>query len=202
MPPAHLSGIPHDWPGSLLRKRLLKAQFGAVLSGDKPTCFPSLARCCTLHADKGHLSSAGCRGSMVIAHAPQNISTCGEEPTAPAGYLNLPGTPTAAARASLTQQGTGVRAPRSACCRTRAESCRRGFQVNARGCAQSLYSLPSPSPYWHSCSRQCNWGWGGQGGIPQRRQTVCFPLPAAFPVAANVCFRVGGGLSTRVCVMC
>lgn len=35
--PAHPPRISHGYPGSLLRKHLLKAQFGAVLSGDKPT---------------------------------------------------------------------------------------------------------------------------------------------------------------------
>lgn len=41
-----------------MRKRLLKAQFGAVLSGDKPPRFPSLA----LPAAKGQLSSASAAG--------------------------------------------------------------------------------------------------------------------------------------------
>lgn len=182
MLPAHPFGIPHGWPGSLLRKCLLKAQFGAVLSGDKPTCFPSLALCCALQADKGQLSSASCSG-----HPPRLQGQHGHHPHSPK-YLHLWGKADCTCKmpqpsrhshrpstciADTTGHLIGVCAPRSVCCHTRAKSCRCGSQVSARGCAQCLYSLPAPSPYQHSCSSQCNLG-GWAGRRPTKTPDIMF----------------------------
>lgn len=201
MPPAHPSGIPHSWPGSLLCKRPLKAQFGAVLSGDKPTCFPSLALCCTLQVDKGQLSSAGIparlqgrRGrhprSPKYLH-PRREANCTCRMPPPSGCSPSPGTRAADAAGHL------------ACCRRRAKSRRRGFHVSTWGCAVFVASWLPPRTDALSPAGAAAGERGGQGGIPQRCQTSYFPFGqqhSVFPVAGNAGWRVR--LSTRMCVTC
>lgn len=176
MPPAHPSGIPHSWPGSLLCKRPLKAQFGAVLSGDKPTCFPSLALCCTLQVDKGQLSSAGIPARLQgqrgrHPRSPKYLHLCREANCTcrmppPSGCSHSP-----SARAADT-------AGHLACRRRRAKSRRRGCHVSTRGRAVFVdSSLPPRS----GALSPAGAGEGGSGREASRKDAryPIFLLPAA-----------------------